>query len=67
MSVISQTEFQRRRARRKWLGRAFHGLCLLSVAIALGMLAVLLIYLLIQGTTRIDWSFLTSFAWRHPG
>ena len=43
MSVISQTEFQRRRARREWMGRAFFGLCLLSVFIALGMLAVLLI------------------------
>ena len=66
MSIISQTEFQRRRTRRKWIGRAFHGLCLLSVAIALGMLAVLLIYLLVQGVTGIDWSFLTSFASRHP-
>ena len=66
MAVISQTEFQQRRARRKWLGRVFHGLCLLSVVIALGSLAVLLVYLLVQGVTRIDWSFLTSFASRHP-
>lgn len=66
MAVISQTDFQTRKARRKWMGRAFHGLCLLAVAIALGMLAVLLVYLLIQGVTRIDWSFLTSFASRHP-
>ena len=66
MAVIPQSEFQRRRARRKWTGRAFHGLCLLSVCIALGMLAVLLIYLLQQGVTGIDWSFLTSFASRHP-
>ena len=66
MAVISQTEFQRRRARRKWLGRVFHGLCLLSVVIALGSLAVLLVYLLVQGVTRIDWSFLTTFASRHP-
>jgi len=66
MAVISQTDFQTRKARRKWMGRAFHGLCLLSVCIALGMLALLLAYLLIQGVTRIDWSFLTSFASRHP-
>ncbi|MEE3249739.1 MAG: phosphate ABC transporter permease PstA [Chloroflexota bacterium] len=66
MAVICQTEFQQRRARRKWLGRVFHGLCLLSVVIALGSLAVLLVYLLVQGVTRIDWSFLTSFASRHP-
>ena len=66
MAVISQTDFQMRKARRKWIGRAFHGMCLLAVAIALGMLAVLLVYLLIQGVTRIDWSFLNSFASRHP-
>lgn len=66
MAVIPRTEFQRNRTRRKWMGRAFYGLCLLSVAIALGMLAVLLVYLLIQGVTGIDWSFLTSFASRHP-
>ena len=66
MSIISHPEFQRKRARRKWMGRAFYGLCLLSVAIALGMLAVLLVYLFIQGITGISWSFLTSFASRHP-
>ena len=66
MAVISQTEFQRRWARRKWLGRVFHGLCLLSVTVALGALVVLLIYLVVQGVTRIDWSFLTSFASRYP-
>jgi len=65
VAVIPQSEFQRRQARRKWMGRAFHGLCLLSVCIALGMLAVLLIYLLQQGVTGIDWSFLTSFPSRH--
>ena len=27
---------------------------------------MLLVYLLVQGVTRIDWSFLTSFASRHP-
>ena len=66
MSIISQSDFQRKRARRKWMGRAFYGLCFLSVAIALGMLAVLLVYLFIQGITGISWSFLTSFASRHP-
>ena len=66
MAIISPADFQKGKFRRKWMARAFHGLCLLSVAIALGMLAVLLIYLLVQGVTRIDWSFLTSFASRHP-
>ena len=66
MAVVPQSDFQRRRARRIWMGRVFHGLCLLAVAVALGMLALLLVYLLVQGVTRIDWSFLTSFASRHP-
>jgi len=66
VAMISQTEFQRKRARRKWMGRAFYGLCLLSVAIALAMLGILLVYLFIQGVTGISWSFLTSFASRHP-
>jgi len=66
VAVISRSDFERVRGRRRWMGRAFHALCLLSVAIALGMLAVLLVYLLVQGVTRIDWSFLTSFPSRHP-
>ncbi len=66
MAVIPQNDFERVRNRRKWMGRLFHGLCLTSVLIALGMLAVLLVYLLVQGVTRIDWSFLTEFASRHP-
>ncbi len=52
MSVITQSEFQRRKARRKWMGRAFFGLCLLSVTIALGMLALLLVWVSISGSSR---------------
>ena len=66
MAVIAPRDFSQGMARRKWRGRAFHALCLLAVGIALGMLAVLLIYLLFQGVTRIDWEFLTSFPSRHP-
>lgn len=66
MAVITQTEFQKRRARRIWMGRAFQALCLLAVAISLGMLALLLVYLGVQGWDRIDWSFLTSFPSRKP-
>jgi phosphate transport system permease protein len=65
MAVIAPIEFSQGMARRKWLGRAFHTVCLLAVVMALGMLAVLLIYLLIQGWTRVDWDFLTSFPSRH--
>ena len=66
MAVITPAEFQRRRARRIWQGRVFHGFCLLAVAVSLGMLAVLLIYLFLQGWERVSWSFLTSFPSRVP-
>ena len=66
MAVIAATDFTQGMARRKWRGRAFHALCLLAVVMALGMLAVLLIYLALQGWTRVNWDFLTSFPSRHP-
>ncbi len=61
-----RSSFQRRLARRKRQNTAFSILCLLAIAIALGMLAVLLIYLVMQGWSRVDWSFLTSFPSRFP-
>ena len=66
MAIISQAEFERGKNRRKWLGRGFHALCFMAVAVSLGMLLVLLVYLGVQGLTRIDWSFLTGFPSRHP-
>ena len=66
MAVISQSDFQRRMVRRKWLGRAFHALCLLAVMVALAMLATLLVYIISKGWSQVDWGFLTSFASRHP-
>lgn len=66
MAVIAPTDFSQGMARRKWRGRAFHALCLLAVAMALGMLAVLLIYLVFQGWARVNWEFLTNFPSRHP-
>jgi phosphate transport system permease protein len=48
------------------MGRGFHALCLLAVAISLGMLAVLLIYLAYQGWDRVSWEFLNSFPSRKP-
>ena len=47
--------------RRKWQGRAFHALCFLAVLVALGMLAVLLIYICVQGWSRVDWASLPAF------
>lgn len=64
MSTI-QGDFRRRLERRKWLGRAFHLLCLLSILIALGMLAALLFNIISQGWDRVSWDFLTSFPSRH--
>ncbi len=66
MAVIAPRDFQRRMARRKWQGRAFHVLCLLAVLLALGMLSVLLIYIALKGWSRVDWEFLTSFPSRDP-
>ena len=66
MAVISQRDFQRRMARRKWMGRAFHALCLLAVIVALAMLATLLVYIISKGWSQVDWGFLTRFASRHP-
>jgi phosphate transport system permease protein len=66
MAIIAPPEFERRLSRRKLEGRVFHGLCLLAISLALGMLAVLLIYILVQGASRVDWDFITSFPSRHP-
>ena len=66
MAIISQSDFQRRMARRKWLGRAFHALCLLAIMVALAMLATLLVYIISKGWSQVDWGFLTSFASRNP-
>ena len=65
MAVIPQAAFEKRLTRRKWQGRAFHALCLLAVVVALGMLAVLLIYIGLKGWSRVNWGFLTSFPSRH--
>lgn len=66
MAIIAPSDFEKRLSRRKWEGRAFHTLCLLAISLALGMLAVLLIYILVQGASRVDWDFITSFPSRHP-
>jgi phosphate transport system permease protein len=66
MAVISNVEFQKRLARRKWLGRGFHALCLLAITIALAMLAALLINIISEGWSRVNWGFITSFPSRNP-
>ena len=66
MANIAPADFRRKLERRKWEGRVFHAVCLLAVLGALGMLAVLLIYIGIQGGTRLSWDFLTNFPSRFP-
>ena len=66
MGVVRQTEIQRRLAWRKRKSTIFAGMCMLAITIALGMLAVLLIYIAVQGYSRVEWSFLTSFPSRFP-
>ena len=66
MAIISQGEFRRRMKRRKIEGHIFHALCLIAILIGLGMLVALLINILSEGLTRVNWSFITSFPSRHP-
>ena len=66
MEALQRSELQRRLAWRKRKSAMFAGLCMLAIAVALGMLAVLLIYIIMQGYSRIEWSFLTSFPSRFP-
>ena len=66
MAVISQSEFQKRLARRKLQGHIFHALCLIAILIGLLMLAALLYQVISQGWSRVDWAFLTSFPSRKP-
>lgn len=66
MALISQSEFNRVKARRKIKGRAFYALCLLAVLVSLSMLGVLLFELASDGYHRVNWSFITSFPSRHP-
>ena len=60
------SDFQARLARRKRQSAIFAALCMAAIAIALAMLAVLLIYIVVEGYTRVDWQFLTSFPSRFP-
>ena len=66
MAIIASGDFEKGMARRKWAGRAFHALCLLAISVALAMLAVLLVYLVMQGWSRVNWAFLTGFPSRDP-
>ena len=66
MDVTQRAELKRRLAHRRRKSTVFAGLCMAAIAIALGMLAVLLIYIVVQGYGKVDWSFLNSFPSRFP-
>ena len=66
MALISQSEFARLKQRRELKGRVFFGMCLVAVLISLGMLAVLLTDIAMEGYSRVNWDFLTSFPSRKP-
>lgn len=46
--------------------RAFEALCLLAILVPIGLLAVLIIDVVIDGAGRLGWDFLTSFPSRKP-
>ena len=66
MALITQSEFARLKRKRETKGRIFYALCLAAVLISLAMLAVLLSKIGLDGYSRINWDFLTSFPSRHP-
>ena len=66
MALITQAEFARRKRERDTRGRIFYALCLAAVLVSLSMLGVLLSKIGLDGYSRVDWSFLTSFPSRHP-
>ena len=66
MAQTMRGQFDRRMDRRRLYGHIFHALCLISIFIGLGMLAVLLIDIFLDGWRRVNWEFLTSFPSRKP-
>ena len=66
MALITQGEFARMKRQRETKGRIFYALCLAAVLISLGMLAVLLSKLGLDGYSRVNWDFLTSYPSRNP-
>ena len=66
MALITQSEFARLKRKRDSKGRIFYAFCLAAVLISLTMLGVLLSKIGLDGYSRVNWSFLTSYASRHP-
>jgi len=53
-------------ALRKWKAKAFHGVCIMAVLLAIALLLILFGSILEKGFSRIDWSFFTNFPSSNP-
>ena len=66
MQYLEKEKYQQRLAQRQRTGKIFEIMCIVSITIGIGMLALLLWYVADQGLHKLDWQFLTSFPSRFP-
>ena len=66
MQYLEKEKYQQRLAQRQRTGKIFEIMCIISITIGIGMLALLLLYVADQGLHKLDWQFLTSFPSRFP-
>ncbi len=66
MQYLEKEKYQQRLAQRQRTGKIFEIMCIVSITIGIGMLALLLWYVADQGVHKLDWQFLTSFPSRFP-
>ena len=66
MQYLEKEKYQQRLAQRQRRGKIFEIMCIISITIGIGMLALLLWYVADQGLHKLDWQFLTSFPSRFP-
>ena len=66
MQYLEKEKYQQRLAQRQRTGKIFEIMCIISITIGIGMLALLLWYVADQGLHKLDWQFLTSFPSRFP-
>lgn len=64
--IANSAEDKKRMMRRRRKNRIFHSLFFLSAFFGVVALSILLIQILVQGLSYLDWQFLTSFSSRRP-
>lgn len=64
--IANSAEDKKRIMRRRRKNRIFHSLFFLSAFFGVVALSILLIQILVQGLSYLDWQFLTSFSSRRP-